>query len=72
MEVEAGIYNPISMMISLKICTIKDYSGKDDINYQFYTRSFNVLFYRSALAHLPLATPSKHALRNPSWPWAAH
>jgi hypothetical protein len=69
MEAEAGTYNQISMMISLKICTMKGYSGKDDINYQFYTLSFNALFYRSALAHLPLFTHAVYASRNPSLLW---
>ena len=47
---------------------MKDYSEKDDINYQFYTLSFNVLFYRSVLAH---SLPFKlvvYASRNPSLP----
>lgn len=51
---------------------MKDYSGKDDINYQFYTLSFNVLFYKFALARLPLATRVVYASKNLSLPWVGH
>lgn len=44
---------------------MKDSSGKDDINYQFYTLSFNVLFCRSAWARLPLVIHVVYGSRNP-------
>jgi|LakMenEpi03Aug12_release.lakeMendotaPanAssembly.Ray.scaffolds.fasta_scaffold826686_1 hypothetical protein len=68
MEVEGVTYNPISTMIFLKICTMKDSSEKDDININFILLSFNVLFYRFAWAHLPLSILVVYALKNPFSP----